>query len=289
MKTTFLILLIAALTACSEPVLGQDQLAEDPGVDTTAAESIRFTEVNTERFTEWLGLEAGFELDLAMAGVRRDAAETDRFIEKMEEGLERAESGELSGEEQSEARFLAGNYLAALRMQNYALTENREYAEKALKYRTASIEELQGDERYEIDLAFPKLDAAGLGCYLEPDSSCPERFMELADQYQNLPYGDYPGWFGATMVLPGMKYAVLGSGDEELISEMLSNLEEVAGGNDPMAVSATLLLAEYHLSEGNLDRAESIIAAPPIQEQFMTDDLQVRWNRTLSAIERHSD
>lgn len=268
------------------PAHAQDGEQGDIDIESETPERIHFQEVDVDGFADWLDLEGDFVLDLSMAGVHRDEQKTDEFMATMKGALERAGEESLSGREQTEFRFLSHYYLATLYMQKYALHEHPDDVARALEHREAALAEIEGDDRYETDRAFPELDYYGLKCYGSGDRECLQNLIDLTEKYRQMPYGEYPEWFAARMVLPGVKYYVLRGGQPEIVEEMYSYLDEVASGNDIMAVSASLLQVQRYLSEGDREKAGAILGQPPIPVQFMPQDMQQQWERVEAAVER---
>lgn len=287
-----LILLFSFTLINSNEAIAQVTEDDAPAVDLEGDARLNYINVDVNRFEAWLDAGDDLTLEIGMAGVRRDLDKLQELSSELKDALRVLEEDDLdlTEDQQVEYKFLTNQFLSTIYGNLYRLEDDSEAFDHALAYSRESLDQLSGVPDYEDDLAFPKLGHYGLLCYRDSGVECTERLIQLAEEYETTPYGDYPEWFAARMVLPGIMNYALGSEEEDAIEHMLGFISETASGNDVIAVSATILMIQHHLSNGDEAKAEELIENPPIPVGLMPEDLQSGWERLEDGIlERRSE
>lgn len=286
-----LILLFSFTLINSNEAIAQVTEDDAPAVELEGDARLNYINVNVDRFETWLDAGADLTLEIGMAGVRRDLDKLHELRAELKDALRVLKKGEadITEDQQVEYKFLTNQFLSTIYGNLYRLEDDSEAFDRALTYSRESLDQLSGVPDYEYDLAFPKLGHYGLLCYRDPGVECTDRLIRLGQEYETTPYGDYPEWFAARMVLPGIMNYALGSEEEDAIEHMIGFISETASGNDVMAVSASILMIQHHLSNGDVAKAEELIDNPPVPVGLMPDDLQTGWERLEEGIsKRHS-
>ncbi|MCH8549767.1 MAG: hypothetical protein LAT80_12920 [Balneolaceae bacterium] len=264
------------------------QVTEDdaPAIELEGDARLNYINVDVNRFEAWLDAGDDLTLEIGMAGVRRDLDKLHELRTELKDALRILEEGEadITENQLREFKFLASQFLSTIYGNLYRLEDDSEAFDRALSYSRESLDQLSGVPDYEDDLAFPKLGHYGLLCHRDSGEECTERLIRLTEEYETTPYGDYPEWFAARMVLPGIMNYAMGSEEEDAIEHMLRFISETASGNDVMAVSASILMIQHYLTNGDRAKAEELIDSPPVPVGLMPEDLQSGWERLEEGI-----